>query len=40
MDKDAFFWKVTAGELYQDGERVASATATALIRRMPPAEGR
>jgi len=25
-----------AAELYQDGERVASATATALIRRMPP----
>lgn len=29
-----------AGELYQDGERVASATATALIRRLAPAEGR
>jgi uncharacterized protein (TIGR00369 family) len=24
-----------AGELYQDGERVASATATALVRKMP-----
>lgn len=30
-----------AGELFQDGERVASATATALIRRLPaPPEGR
>jgi uncharacterized protein (TIGR00369 family) len=25
-----------AGELYQEGELVASATATALIRKMPP----
>ncbi len=25
-----------AGELYQEGELIASATATALIRRMPP----
>jgi acyl-coenzyme A thioesterase PaaI-like protein len=24
-----------AGELYQDGELVASATATAIIRRLP-----
>lgn len=24
------------GELYQEGELIASATATALIRRMPP----
>jgi uncharacterized protein (TIGR00369 family) len=24
-----------AGELYQDGQRVASATATALVRKIP-----
>ena len=25
-----------AGELYQDGERIASATATAIVRSMAP----
>jgi len=35
MDMDpALACQLTAGELFQNGELVASATATALIRKM------
>ncbi|MFT4267560.1 MAG: hypothetical protein QM586_10125 [Xenophilus sp.] len=32
-DPQAFFWRTMAGELRQHGEIVASALATALVRR-------
>ncbi len=35
LDKQSFFWKIVAGELYQGDELIASATATAIVRTMP-----
>jgi hypothetical protein len=37
IDKNAYFWQVMQGRLpppgYQDDQRLASATATAMIRK-------
>lgn len=35
MDKQAFFWRILVDERDQNGARVATAAATALIRAAP-----